>query len=551
LYLVWGHTEEVFYASFRSILVVNLLIGLALGLCFLAHSYIAARYVRVRQQIKIVVLGMVAALLPLIALSILPDVLTGRVIVQPQFSSLGMVAMPIALGYAVVRHKLFDVDLVIRRGLVYGLLIALLLLGYALTLLGLDYFLRTVSETQRTAAIVLFSCTVLLAFLWARPRVEGLVDRFLYRARYDYKQSLRLVSAALSSMTDIRSLSRFAVDSVCKTLTLSGACLLLPDKTGRLVPKASCGSYADDAHLRNEVATDARNSNQYTLFPQPAPAESGATFLIPLEVRDKKLGILCLGDKLSSEEFSADDISFLFTFAEQVAIALDNAELVERVRTRDEQLGTAYMNLRDHAASLEKSRKGLEEAYLGIASSLVLAVESRDPYTRGHSERVGRLVRWVGLEMRLPDEELRSLELAARLHDIGKIGCPDSILLKPGLLTPAERAEIELHPTKSVEILRFLDFLAATFPIIRSHHEWYNGSGYPGGLKGHEIPLGACILAVVDAYDAMTSERPFRLPFSHAEAVAKLREGAGTQWDPEVVQAFVKCIEELPAQFPL
>ncbi|MEW6034755.1 MAG: HD-GYP domain-containing protein, partial [Chloroflexota bacterium] len=196
--------------------------------------------------------------------------------------------------------------------------------------------------------------------------------------------------------------------------------------------------------------------------------------------------------------------------------------------------------LQASAEELGQKKRELEEAYLGMARTLVLALESRDPYTRGHSDRVARLVLRTARALGLGDGELHRLEMAARLHDIGKTGLADAVLLKPGAYEPSERAEMERHPSRGVEILRFLDFLKDVLPMIESHHEWYNGRGYPRGLKDEAIPLGGRILAVADAYDAMVSRRPYRPALPHEEAVRRLRHGAGVQWDSRVVEAFIR-----------
>jgi len=188
-------------------------------------------------------------------------------------------------------------------------------------------------------------------------------------------------------------------------------------------------------------------------------------------------------------------------------------------------------------------RADLEEVYLKMARTLALAVEAREPYTHGHSERVALLATEIATELGCPGELVREIQIAAMLHDIGKIVIPDHVLLKPGPLTPAEFSEIKRHPAAAVEILRCLDHLQSIKPLIESHHEWYDGMGYPNKLKGEEIPLGARILAVADAFDAMTSPRPYRQRLTDEEAAEILKDGAGTQWDPGVVDAFFRVLE--------
>lgn len=191
-------------------------------------------------------------------------------------------------------------------------------------------------------------------------------------------------------------------------------------------------------------------------------------------------------------------------------------------------------------------RKGaeqkLQEAYEALVRSLALTLEARDPYTKGHSDRVKLLCRRIAREMNLPTTKIKELERAATLHDIGKIAVSDAILHKPNKLTPPEITQIQLHPEKSVELVRMIPNPKDMLLAIRHHHERVNGKGYPDGLSGNNIPLCARILAVADGYDALTSERPYRKAYSHEQALTILKEGAGTQWDAEVVDAAIRAL---------
>ena len=261
---------------------------------------------------------------------------------------------------------------------------------------------------------------------------------------------------------------------------------------------------------------------------------------IPLFSKGKAIGTFNLTSR-HPNAYSEREQQILWELAGHIAIAIENDRLYQEVKERKEELETAYDQLMFSATALERGKQELEDAYLQIARTLVLTLEARDPYTRGHSERVAQLARQIAFEMGFSQEEIKKIESAARLHDLGKIGIPDGILLKPSAITPSERAEIQLHPTKTVELLRFLGFMDGVLPIIEGHHERYNGGGYPSGLRGEEAPLGARILAVADAYDAMTSDRPYRAAMTSEEAIETLKQGAGTQWDPAVVEAFLRA----------
>lgn len=181
---------------------------------------------------------------------------------------------------------------------------------------------------------------------------------------------------------------------------------------------------------------------------------------------------------------------------------------------------------------------------LGTINALVSAVEARDPYTSGHSERVKGYVVATARAMKLPEDLIQSLEYVASLHDIGKIGVRDAVLRKDGPLDPEEWEEIRQHPVIGAAMLEPIEILDKEVALMRHHHERWDGSGYPDRLAGEEIPIGSRIIAVCDAYDAMTSSRPYRPTRTHQEALEELRRCAGTQCDPAVVEAFASAVRE-------
>jgi response regulator RpfG family c-di-GMP phosphodiesterase len=188
-----------------------------------------------------------------------------------------------------------------------------------------------------------------------------------------------------------------------------------------------------------------------------------------------------------------------------------------------------------------KNGSDMEEEYLQMARTLSSIAEARDPYGSGHSERVGLLANEIAIQLGCSKDMIRQIKFAAILQDIGKIVIPDQILSKQDQLTPEEYAEINRHPTAAVEIIQHVEYFKDIIPLVESHHEWYNGSGgYPRKLKGNNIPLGARILAVADAYDAMTCPRPHRSCLVPEEAAKALKKGAGKQWDPMIVDAFLR-----------
>jgi len=222
-------------------------------------------------------------------------------------------------------------------------------------------------------------------------------------------------------------------------------------------------------------------------------------------------GLRGVDDRVRALESGADDF---------LSKPVDRTELLARVRS--------LLRLKSLYDTLDNSQR--------VIYALAAAVEARDPYTERHAERVADMARKIGLELRLSERELEDLFRAALIHDIGKIGVPDSILLKPGPLTDDERAQIELHPVIGAQIVSPLHSGTPLLSVVRNHHEHFDGTGYPDGLAGESIPLAARIVAVCDAHDALISARPYRAKRSEAEAAAVLQAGAGTQWDAEIVK---------------
>jgi hypothetical protein len=195
---------------------------------------------------------------------------------------------------------------------------------------------------------------------------------------------------------------------------------------------------------------------------------------------------------------------------------------------------------------LRQYTEKLEQSYRQTIASLGAAVESRDAPTELHSQRVTQLALALGRWLGLPEAELRDLENGALLHDVGKIGISDLILLKPGRLTEYERTQMMRHPEIGYWMLKEVTFLEGALPLILHHHEKWNGAGYPHRLRGEEIPRVARLFAVIDAYDAITSDRPYRAGASHDVAIATLRRDSGTHFDPAMVAAFEEMVRRQP-----
>ena len=234
--------------------------------------------------------------------------------------------------------------------------------------------------------------------------------------------------------------------------------------------------------------------------------------IVPIIIENKVIGVI----NLDNVFYIKDIINLLESFSEQAAVAINNARLYQKI----------------------------QDSYFEIVKALAQAIEVKDPYTHGHSERVMQYTVLIAQKLGLPEEEKESLKYATILHDIGKIGVRGIVLNNPNGLTGEEYDEIKEHSLVGEDIIKPIELLQPIRPLIRHHHEWYNGKGYPDGLSGENIPLGARILAVADAYDAMKSDRPYRKALTEETAIQELRQGSGTQFEPKIVEVFLELLKQ-------
>lgn len=194
--------------------------------------------------------------------------------------------------------------------------------------------------------------------------------------------------------------------------------------------------------------------------------------------------------------------------------------------------------------ALSGTARDYRKIILGVLYSLTYAIDAKDTYTSGHSSRVATLSVIIGKEMGLDRVRLEQIEYASLLHDIGKIGVPESILLKKGKLTREEKSVMDTHSEISAQIIKPISFFSNLVPIVRHHHEHFNGNGYPAGLVGEEIPFGARIMALADASDAMRSDRCYRHALPKEIVIEEIKNNSGTQFDPSIVRIMLKCLDK-------
>jgi len=258
-----------------------------------------------------------------------------------------------------------------------------------------------------------------------------------------------------------------------------------------------------------------------------------AELCIPCFFKRELLGILILGKKVSGKDFLREEMNLFATLANDAAMAIANAKLIENLQKKVDEVGHLYE--REHTL------------FINTAIALATAVDARDAYTQGHAERVTRYCLAIAEELSsMPEARANGrfkemLHITALLHDIGKIGIPDAILNKKGSLSASEKKIVEKHPEVGASILAPIPELNDISKFVRFHQEWYNGNGYPNGLKRDEIPTISRIVSVADTFDAITSDRPYRKRGNNEAALKEIKESAGIQFDPQVVDAFMKA----------
>lgn len=258
-------------------------------------------------------------------------------------------------------------------------------------------------------------------------------------------------------------------------------------------------------HSSNPLIEDARRLNEIC---------SG--MCVPLVIKGKPIGVINLSKIKQQSPFTKGDLDLFSVIAGQLAVSLENSKLYGKIR----------------------------ENYFKTILALAAAIEAKDPYTRGHSAQVAKYALAITEEMGLSGEKIEELHIAGILHDIGKIGISEHVLYKPGKLTDEEYEIMKEHPFHGEKILEPIGFSEEIIKSIRHHHEWYNGKGYPDGLKGEEISIGARILCVADTVEAMTSARHYRGVLSLTKVIKELRDGSGVQFDPGVAEAALRLIEK-------
>jgi signal transduction histidine kinase len=352
LYLTVGQFEGQALPGFRNNRMFEMIIAFSAVAVVAVLNYIQATSPRTRQQLKIVAISCLFALVPFLILNVLPEAVMGKPFIAPGLGFLFIAFIPVGMGYAVVTQKLMDIDLVIRRSVLYGLITVIMGMILSAALIPIMYFRPSVSLAEGILLSLVLGGAATALFGPTKKGIETLIDKFLYKDRYDYRQIIHRASTSLNSLKDFDDISRFIVGTVIETLNLSGACLFVWKQSGYLAVDAAGGTFSalSKQDSLRELIT---NRNSMIEFPNSASSANPETaFLIPLKGGDKEYGILCLSRKATLQNFSSDDIFLLQGLASVTTVAMRSATLIQDVSARDTFVSIASHELRTPLTSI-------------------------------------------------------------------------------------------------------------------------------------------------------------------------------------------------------
>ena len=365
------------------------------------------------------------------------------------------------------------------------------------------------------------------------------VDEALQKSRL-VRENIRLrllvplleISRDLLSETNLQYLFETLAKATLKESKSDAVILMMPDpNTGQLEIRTEIGldglGEGEPGRRLAEILVPIMEKRTNPLIMEGLDAKDGTAqevgekidwggiICLPLICKNKRVGLMIVCKKKGGLPYNPSDIELVSILGSHAAIAIENARLFE----------------------------DLQQANFDSIKALAEALEVKDAYTRGHSDRLVRYAMTIGEKMGLSLQKREEVMYAAILHDIGKIGIREEVLNKPASLTPAEYEEMKSHPAKGAEIVKKIKSLKSVVPLVDHHQERYDGTGYPAGLAGDQIPIGARIVSVLDAFDAMTSNRVYRRSPGYRYALGELKRNAGTQFDPKVVETFLEVLQ--------
>lgn len=355
------------------------------------------------------------------------------------------------------------------------------------------------------------------------------------KVRQSQLGALMGVGQAINSSLGLNGVLEQVMDTLIELMRAERGFLMLRGSTGELSVRIARGiahvnleeeSFKVSRTIVRRVAesgepiltTNAKDDPRFVGQVSVAAFQLRSILCAPLKIKDHLIGVLYVDNRARAGIFQEPDMGLIKAFADQAAVAINNAQLFD---------------------DLQEKNRELEEAYQATLEGWVKALDMRDKETEGHTQRVTILTQRLARSMGISDEEMVHITRGALLHDIGKMAISDKILLKPDKLTEEERAVMQKHPEYAYEMLKRIEFLLPAIHIPYCHHEKWDGTGYPRRLKGEEIPFSARIFPVIDVYDALISDRPYRGGLPVDEVKEMIRKDAGTHFDPQVVEAFL------------
>jgi HD-GYP domain-containing protein (c-di-GMP phosphodiesterase class II) len=435
-----------------------------------------------------------------------------------------------AMVLSIFRYQLMDIKIVLRKGFVHAILSGVITAFWVIIVIAIERTVRMYSGYASLLTVVIAAVAITATFQPLKNKVEIFVDKIFFRGRYDYQEALAEFTRTLISILDLRELLNLIVSMSGILGTKQISIMLFEAETGKFKIRSSVNLDKITKALEFDAQSDLVNllkdtkgviikeeveklseHSSYQIIKEEMNSLQAA-ISIPIFIKGELYGILSLGNKLSGEIYNREDVNLLQTLSDEAGIAIENARLYG----------------------------DLKRTYFETVQALAQAIEASDKYTRGHSDRVTHIALEIAKYLKLSRSDIDTLKYACILHDVGKIGILKEVLNKPGQLTPEEFEQIKMHPALGEEIISPVAFLENIKPIIRHHHERYDGSGYPDQMKSDHIPFLSRIIAVADTYDAMTSQRPYRPALSEDVALAEIRKCSGKQFDPEVVKAFIE-----------
>ncbi len=452
----------------------------------------------------------------------------------------GALVWIISMLFFMKKQFLLNVEKFYYEILFYSVFLSVIVISHYLILNFLFNIIKLSYVTScRTSLIILVLIFFSTSILY---KAEKFLGSIIFSKKVKYQKLIQETARSIVEILDFDRMLQFVLDRIQQTFGVSKIAIFLLDKdnnkneseqsyklvSGKGFTKPDLLYFNNRKIIRwleknkepfmLDIAMHTLEKDKFKEFTEGLNI-FGAVVIIPIFYNEKLIGILTMDDRKGDGElFSIDEIEIIKSLSDQLAIAIQNSCLY----------------------------KELDMSYLQIIRALSLTLESKESYLIGHTDDVVKYAAILARELGLSQKEIFVITQAAILHDLGKIAIHDYILAKPDKLTETEWQEIKQHPIKGAKILEALPFLKDVAEIVKHHHEYYNGNGYPEGLKADEIPYGARILSIADAVDSMLSDRPYRKKMSVREVIEELQKNKGKQFDPVLVEKFLDLIKENP-----